>query len=102
MFLLSTRSLAGYGLDHIFQIAKSANCDGIDLSLDFSEFDSYDPAYIDTIRKRHDLTIISITAPVRRLTPKHAEEILSLAEKLNIAIVNFFPPHRLDKDKEWF
>lgn len=102
MFLLSTRSLAGYGLDHIFQIAKAAGCDGIDLSIALSEYDTLDADYVDLIRKRHDIQIISVTAPIRKLTRKLAEKIVEFAEKLDIAIVNFAPPHRLDRDKEWF
>lgn len=102
MFLLSTRSLAGYGLDHIFAIAKLAQCDGIDLSVDFDKFDTLDSAYVDTIRARHGLPIISISAPSRRVVKRHAEKILEFAETLGIAIVNFYPPHRMDRDKEWF
>lgn len=102
MFLLSTRSLAGYGLDHIFAITKLAGCDGIDLSVNFDEFDTMDSTYIEMIRERHGVPIVSITAPSRRVIKRHAEEILEFAQKLGIAIVNFYPPHRMDRDKEWF
>jgi hypothetical protein len=100
MLLLSTRSLSGYGLDKIFTLAKSAGCDGIDISVDFSLFDTIDPVYLQLLSVRHSLPILSITAPARRVTKKQSSEILALAEILDVKIVNFTPPQRTDKDKE--
>lgn len=36
------------------------------------------------------------------MTKKHAEMILNLAENLGVKVVNFSPPHRSDRDKDWF
>jgi hypothetical protein len=72
MFLLSTRSLLGYGLDKIFAIAKESGCDGIDLSIDFSLFDTLDTQYLDILSRRHDMPILSISAPTRKVTKKQS------------------------------
>lgn len=100
--LISTRSLAWYGLDKIFTLAKEAACTGIDLSVDFSNFDTIDSLYIQQLIARHQLPIVSITAPTRRMNKKRATEILLLAESLSVKLVNFTPPHRSDNEKEWF
>ena len=46
MLLLSTSSLAGYGLHRIFEFAKKSEYDGIDLCIDFSEFDTFNAEYL--------------------------------------------------------
>ncbi len=102
MFLLSTRSLTWYGLDQIFALAKAGRADGIDLSVDWELYDTLDSTYLDTLMTRHGIRIMSITAPVRRVTKKQSAEILALADTLGVSIVNFTPPHRSDRDKEWF
>ncbi len=102
MFLLSTSSLAGYGLHRIFSLTKKWQFDGIDLSIDFDAFDTYDASYIDSLIQLTDIPVISITAPERRLTKKQCDQILSLADDLWVKIVNLHPPHRLDKEKDWF
>jgi sugar phosphate isomerase/epimerase len=61
-----------------------------------------DAVYLQILMTRHKLPIISITAPPRRMTKRQSTEIAELAEVLGVKIVNFTPPHRMDKDKEWF
>lgn len=102
MLLLSTRSLAWYGLDTIFSLTKSALYDGIDLNIDFSLFDTINAKYLDSLIVRHELPILSITAPERRMTKKQVEEIVKLADNLGVKIVNLTPPHRSDREKDWF
>lgn len=48
------------------------------------------------------LPVKSLTAPERKLTKKQFEEILTLANDLSIEKVNVHPPHRLDREKDWF
>lgn len=102
MFLLSTRSLAWYGLDKVFALAKAGGVDAIDLSIDFTLYDTLDAAYLQILEERHAIRITSITAPNRKVTKKQSSEILELANVLGVSIVNFTPPHRSDRDKEWF
>ena len=102
MYLLSTSSLAGYWLHRIFSLAKQAEFDGIDMSIDFDTYDSYDAVYIDSLITSTDLPVVSITAPERRLNKKQCDQILSLADDLGVQVVNLHPPHRLDREKDWF
>lgn len=102
MFLLSTSSLSGYGLHRIFLLAKQGGFDGIDLSVDFGQFDSYDASYIDALIQSTDISVISITAPERKLNKKQCDQLLTLADDLGVKIVNLHPPHRLDKERDWF
>lgn len=102
MFLLSTSSLAGYGLHHIFSLAKLGGYDGIDLSVDFDAYDTYDAIYIDTLIEATGLQVVSITAPARKLTKKQCDAVVTLADRLRVNIVNIHPPHRLDRERDWF
>lgn len=102
MLLLSTSSLSGYWLHKIFLLAKKAGYDGIDLSVNFDEFDSYNAEYIDMLVQSTAIPVVSLTAPERKFTKKQFDEVLSLASELWVTIVNVHPPHRLDKEKDWF
>lgn len=102
MLLLSTSSLSGYGLHKIFLLAKQAEYDGIDLSVDFDMYDTCDAAYIDMLVTSTNIPVVSISAPERRLTKKQFDQVLVLASDLGVGIVNIHPPHRLDKEKDWF
>jgi sugar phosphate isomerase/epimerase len=102
LLLLSTSSLSGYGLHKIFLLAKQAEYDGIDLSVDFDMYDTCDAGYIDSLITLVDIPVISISAPERRLTKKQFDQVLILASDLGVGIVNIHPPHRLDKEKDWF
>jgi sugar phosphate isomerase/epimerase len=102
MLLLSTASLSGYGLHKIFLLAKEAGYDGIDLAIDFENFDTCNAKYIDTLVQLSGVSIESITAPERRVTRKHVDDVMSIASELGVPLVNLHPPHRLDKEKDWF
>ncbi len=102
MYLLSTSSLAGYGLHRIFSLAKQSGFDGIDISVDFDLYDSYDASYIDSLITSTDLPVVSITAPARKLNKKQCDQILTLSSELGVQIVNLHPPHRLDRERDWF
>jgi len=102
MLLLSTSSLQGYGLHKIFLLAKEANYGWIDLSVDFDQYDTVHASYIDSLIQSTSLPVISITAPERRLNRKQFDTILHLAHDLWVQIINIHPPHRLDREKDWF
>ena len=102
MFLLSTSSLHGYGLHKIFSFAREACYDGICLDLNPLDFDTENTAYIATLSKEFKIPVVSITAYERRMTPKLVDTIIEMAKTLGSKTVNFYPPHRLDKDGGWF
>lgn len=102
MLLLSTSSLRGYGLHKIFSLAKNASYDGINLDLNPLDFDTENTDYLKELSESFGMPVVSITAYERRITPKIVDTILEMAKKLGTKTVNFYPPHRLDKDGEWF
>jgi len=58
--------------------------------------------YLDTIIQSADINIMSITAPERKLNKKQCDQLLNLADELGVKIVNLHPPHRLDRERDWF
>lgn len=102
MFLLSTSSLRGYGLHKIFSLARDAHYDGICLDLNPLDFDTENTEYISALSREFGIPVVDITAYERRITPKIVDMIIEMAKSLGTKTVNFYPPHRLDKDGEWF
>lgn len=102
MLLLSTSSLRGYGLHRIFSFARDAYYDGICLDLNPLDFDTENTEYINTLSKDFNMPVVGITAYERRITQKIVDKILEMAKTLGSKEVNFYPPHRLDKEGEWF
>lgn len=102
MILLSTSSLRGYGLHKIFLLAREARYDGICLDLNPLDFDTENTAYVKALSEEFSMPVVSITAHERRVTPKSVDVLMEMAKTLGTKIVNFYPPHRLDKDGEWF
>lgn len=102
MLLLSTSSLRGYGLHRIFSFARDAHYDGICLDLSPLDFDTESPEYVKTLSDEFGVPVVGITAYERRMTPKTVDRIVDMAKLLGSRTINFFPPHRLDKDGEWF
>lgn len=102
MLLLSTTSLRGYGLHKIFSLTKDALYDGINLDLNSLDYDTENTEYIEKLVQEFGIPVTSITAYERRMTPRIVDQIISMARTLGTKVVNFYPPHRLDRDGEWF
>jgi len=91
MLLLSTDALRGYGLNRIFELAKTADYDGIDLALDFGKFDTTNADYLKKLIKEYKLPIHSISAP-KEVAAKRMKEIIELGKKVEAKVVVFQPP----------
>lgn len=102
MFLLSTASLKGYGLHKIFKIAKEAGYDGICLDLDPTNFDTENAEYVKELSDSVGIPVVSVTAYERKMNDETVESVAKLAKTLGAKTINFYPPHRLDKDGTWF
>lgn len=102
MFLLSTSSLRGYGLHKIFSFAQEAHYDGICLDLNPLDFDTENAEYIALLSQTFQIPVVSITVYERRMTPKIVDKVIEMVKILDSKMINFYPPHRLDKDGEWF
>ena len=102
MLLLSTSSLAGYGLHRIFEFAKKSEYDGIDLCIDFSAFDTFNAEYLRKLSADFGVKIVSVTMPEKQLTTNQLEFVLQMAADLGVKMVNIHPPHRSEKEEDWF
>ena len=102
MLLLSTSSLTGYGLHRIFSFVKKAGYTGLDISLWMLNFDLWDEDYIAELSKSFWIPVISLTAPSKGMSQKKLEKIMLIAQKLEVQLVTFSPPHLTDKDTKWF
>ncbi len=91
MILLSTDSLRGYGLNRIFELVKKAGYDGIDLAVDFGDFDTYNTEYLKSLVKEYDLPIHSVCTP-KQTAPKHIVEIVEMAKEVGAKVVIIQPP----------
>jgi hypothetical protein len=102
MILLSTSSLRGYGLHKIFTLAREAHYDGICLDLNPLDFDTENALYVRALSEEFNMPVISITAYERRMNAKIVDQIIEMTKIIGNKTINFYPPHRLDKDGEWF
>lgn len=102
MLLLSTSSLTGYGLHRIFLFAKNAGYTGLDIALGMLNYDLWDEEYIATLSKEFSLPVLSLTAPGKDMSHEKLIKIMKMAEKLQVPVVTFSPPHITDKDTSWF
>lgn len=102
MLLLSTASLTGYGLHHIFDFAKKSGYTGIDIALGSLNFDLWDEEYIYELTQLFHLPVLSLTAPTKGMSKKKLEKIVMMAKKLSVQLITVAPPHITDKDTAWF
>ncbi len=102
MLLLSTTSLHGYSLHRVLSFAKKAEYDGIDISLNTSNYDFWDKDYVKWLSDAFWVPIISITAPTKWMNEKRVDKIIEIAKATKAQIVTFSPPHLMDKNTKWF
>lgn len=101
MFLLSTDSLRGYGLNRIFIFAKEAGFEGIEIAMNMREYDTQNAEYLDTLQKETGLPIRAVKI-FSGSTVKQTEMALELAHKVQAKVVVIEPPRFFDfKYKEW-
>jgi len=93
-FLLSTDSLGWCGLDLIFDGAKKAWFDGIDLAL-WKNFDAWNVSYVKKLSEKHDLPVKAIQTSAS-LNKKEMDKALDLCEALNVDTININAPKFFD------
>ncbi len=95
MIVLSTDSLRGYGLNRIFELAKKAGYDGIDLAVNYGQFDTYNEEYLKKLIAEHNIPIQSISAP-KQMASKKIKQLINMAKELDAKVVILQPPKFLD------
>jgi sugar phosphate isomerase/epimerase len=88
--LLSTDTLSGYGLDHIFEVAEDAGFGGIDLAI-WKNFDTRNSAYVKKLKAKHNIAvpIIQVSSDINS---KEMAQALDLATILDTKIIVINPP----------
>ena len=69
MLILSTDSLKGYGLNRIFDFAKEAGYDGIELVLETRIYDTQNVDYINSLVKEYGVPVVAVPLPVLTVFP---------------------------------
>ena len=102
MILLSTSSLAWYGLHRIFKFAYEKWFDWLDIALGKINYDLWDENYIKELSDSFNMPVLSITAPSRWMNEKKVDKILAIALTVWAQLITFSPPHFSDKKTTWF
>lgn len=101
MFLLSTDSLRGYGLNRVFQFAKDAGFDGVEVALDIRHFDTQDADYLNELQKQYSLPIRAVRA-FPDSTIKQTILAMEIAHAVEAKVLIVEPPKLFDfKYKDW-
>ncbi len=95
MIVLTTDSLRGYGLNRIFELAKKAEMDGIDLGVNYGQFDTFNGEYLKSLTEEYDIPIHAISAP-KNIASKDIKELVEIAKKVHAKVVILQPPKILD------
>src|SRR3989344_4597484 len=95
MFLLSTDSLRGYGLNRIFGFAKEVGFGGIEVGLDLRQFDGQNADYLNELKKQYDLPIRTVSA-FADSTIKQTTLVLDIALGVGAKTVVLEPPRLFD------
>ncbi len=95
MFVLSTDSLKGYGLNRIFQFAKEAGYDGLDLAINPQDYDTQNPEYVKSLCDQYQIPVVAIQTPAHG-TPKKINMAVEMAKTINCKIIVIQPPKLLE------
>lgn len=102
MLLLSTNSLQGYGLNRIFELSKTAGFDGIDLSINYGLFDTYNTDYIKTLIQEYKLPVLAVSAP-KQIASKRVVDLATLTKEIGAKVLILQPPKITDfKLASWY
>lgn len=86
----------------MFQITKESGFDGIDLHLQENAYDLWDKKYLKELIEKVKIPIISLSITPQKMDNEKLEKIIEIAKYIGVEIINFFPPHRGEKDVSWF
>ena len=96
MITLSTDSLRGYGLNRIFEFAKEAGFDGIDIQVEPDLYDTQNVEYIQKLKAEYGLPIQAIKASYNTDNEKDVIAAIEMAKELEAKVVILQPPKLLN------
>ncbi len=88
--ILSSDTLGGYGLDVIFDLAKSAGFKGIDLAMR-KTLDAWNPKYVKKLSKKYDIPV-RIIQTSSNINAKEMNQALDLCEELGSKVITINAP----------
>lgn len=95
MIILCTESLRGYGLNRIFKLAVAAGYNGIDLSVNFGQFDTYNTEYLKELIAQYQIPIHAVSAP-EQVAPKRIKDLVKMTKDIGGRVLVLQPPKILD------
>lgn len=95
MLTLWTESLRGYGLNRIFELAKKADYAGVDIAINYGNFDTFNTEYLQKLSTDYSLPIHSLSAP-DQITGARIKDLVQMAKTLHAKVVIVQPPKLLD------
>ena len=95
MIVLHSSSLHKYGLNRIFDFAKKAGYDGIEIEVDKNDFDTQNAEYIKKLSEEFGLPVIALHAP-QNGGEKSVEHVIEMAVYLKCPLVIVTPPKLTD------
>lgn len=82
--------MSGYGLDLIFDLAKSAGFDGIDLAT-WKSYDAWNEGYVKKLSQKYEIPVTSIQVS-SNVNPKELNQALDLCAETGARIININAP----------
>lgn len=95
MLVLCTESLRGYGLNRVFELAKKAGYDGLDLNVNFGQFDSYNVEYLKQLVQQYEIPIHAVSAP-NQISTSRIKDLVTLAKEVGAKVLILQPPKILE------
>ena len=95
MLVLHSASLHRYGLNRIFDFAKKAGFDGIEIKIEKVNFDTQNAEYIKDLSDQYKLPIVALHTPSKG-SIKSVEHVIAMAEYLKCSVVAIDPPKFFD------
>lgn len=95
MIALHTNSLRKYGLNRIFEFAKEAGYDGIEIGVSKNDFDTQNAEYIKKLSEEYKMPVLALHSPVNG-TQKSVTHVAEMAAYLDCPVVVITPPKLLD------
>lgn len=91
MIILHTSSLNSYGLNRVFEFAKKANYDGIEIAVEKNNFDTQNASYIKQLSDEYKLPIAALHVP-HDGEEKAVQHVIEMAIYLKCPTIVITPP----------
>jgi len=95
MLTLSSTSLERYGLNRVFEFAKKAQYDGVDIEVT-RIFDTFDAQYIKSLTEQSGIPLVNFVLPKKLTSKDQVMKYIDIAAEAGAQIVTMHPPKLFD------